>query len=144
MPFNRILIALDGSAAAAHAGEVGMELAGSLGAEVALAHAVDPGLGFAPESGVPAASLISQAEQDGKALLAAFQTRRRSSSPRFEFVQVGKPVDVILETAAAWEASMIVLATHGRGGMQRLLLGSVAEGVMRRSTCPVLVVRHRD
>jgi universal stress protein A len=144
MQFQRILIALDGSAAAAHAGEVGGELARSLTAEIALVHAIDPALGFAPESGVAAADLISLAEQEGRALLAAFPPRARLAVPPYQFMDVGKPAEVILRVAAEWKADMIVIASHGRGGMRRLVLGSVAEAVMRRSDCPVLVVRAKE
>jgi nucleotide-binding universal stress UspA family protein len=59
-------------------------------------------------------------------------------------MDVGKPADVILKVGAEWKADMIVIASHGRGGMRRLVLGSVAEAVMRRSDCPVLVVRAKE
>ncbi|MGH9464958.1 MAG: universal stress protein, partial [Thermoanaerobaculia bacterium] len=49
---------------------------------------------------------------------------------------------VILEYAAEMEAELIVLGTHGRRGAQRLLLGSVAEEVVRYANCPVLTVRQ--
>lgn len=141
MSFNRILIAVDSSAAAAHAGEIGIDLARSLAAEVALVHAVDPGAASIPETGVPASELLSRAEQEGRALLTVFSALVQSSAPPFEFVEVGKPADVILKVAAEWRAELIVIASHGRGGVRRLVLGSVAEGVMRHSTCPVVVVR---
>lgn len=53
----------------------------------------------------------------------------------------GTPVDVILETVEEQKATMIALATHGASGVSRLLLGSVAEEVLRRSGVPVLVIR---
>ena len=99
---------------------------------IALVHAIDPGLGFAPESGIAASDLVSLAEQEGRALLAAFPRRARLTTAPYEFMEVGKPADVILEVAAEWKADMIVIASHGRGGMRRLVLGSVAEAVMRR------------
>lgn len=141
MPIKRILIGLDGSAAAAHASEVGLELAEAIGGEVALVYAVDPGSGFQPESGIPASDLIAAALQEAREMLAAFRSRARLQEVPFEFVEIGNPVDVILKVAAEWRADMIVVASHGRGGMRRLVLGSVAEGVMRRSHCPVLVIR---
>lgn len=144
MSFQRILIALDGSATAAHAGEVGVGLAKALGVELALVHAVDPALGLVAESGASASDLISLAEQDGRALLAAFPRRAGLPSPPYEFVEVGKPADVILKVAAEWKADIVVVGSHGRGGVRRLVLGSVAEGVMRRSRCPVLVVRAEE
>ena len=141
MNFRRILIAVDGSPIAAHAADVGIELARSLGGEVALIHVVDPAQNWAPESGVPAAELIKLAEQDGKRLLADIHPRATLQAPPLEFVQVGKPTSEIMKAAKDWPADIIVIGSHGRGGISRVLLGSVAEGVMRHASCPVLVVR---
>jgi nucleotide-binding universal stress UspA family protein len=47
----------------------------------------------------------------------------------------------VLRAAQDWFADLIVMGTHGRGGMKRLLLGSVADGVVRGAICPVLTVR---
>lgn len=49
--------------------------------------------------------------------------------------------DGILQLAEAWPADLIALGTHGRGGVSRFVLGSVADGVVRRSSCPVLTLR---
>jgi nucleotide-binding universal stress UspA family protein len=54
----------------------------------------------------------------------------------------GEPIDEILRTSAALDCDLIVMGTHGHTGVQRLLLGSVAESVLRRSLMPVLVVPH--
>jgi nucleotide-binding universal stress UspA family protein len=53
----------------------------------------------------------------------------------------GDPVEVILDQAKRLRADLIVLGTHGRRGLQRLVLGSVAESIVRRASCPVLVVK---
>jgi nucleotide-binding universal stress UspA family protein len=53
----------------------------------------------------------------------------------------GVPTDVIVRTAEAEAAAMIVMGTHGRSGVARFLLGSVADRVVRTATCPVLTVR---
>ncbi|MGE0821204.1 MAG: universal stress protein [Candidatus Binatia bacterium] len=52
----------------------------------------------------------------------------------------GRPVSVIVETAEKQEADLIVMGTHGRTGLQHMLLGSVAEGAVRRSPCSILVI----
>lgn len=54
----------------------------------------------------------------------------------------GEPVETILSQAAGWEADLISVGTQGRRGLSRLVLGSVAQGVLRRAGCPVLVVKH--
>jgi nucleotide-binding universal stress UspA family protein len=56
-------------------------------------------------------------------------------------VEAGEPSDAILSAAANGGADLIVMGTHGRTGLSRLLLGSVAEAVLRRSGCPVLTIR---
>lgn len=53
----------------------------------------------------------------------------------------GKPADEILRVAKEDGAALIVMGTHGRSGMMRLLMGSVAEQVLRRAECPVLIVK---
>ena len=56
-------------------------------------------------------------------------------------LEYGDPVAVILRTAQETGADLIVMGTHGRTGLRRLLMGSVAEQVVRKATCPVLTVR---
>lgn len=56
--------------------------------------------------------------------------------------EVGEPADMIVRTEKRHRANLVVMGTHGRGGFSRLVLGSVAEHVLRQSCCPVLVVRH--
>jgi nucleotide-binding universal stress UspA family protein len=55
-------------------------------------------------------------------------------------VKTGSPVELILLTARKEKVDCIVLTTHGRSGLKRLINGSVTEGVTRRSTCPVLIL----
>jgi universal stress protein A len=55
---------------------------------------------------------------------------------------MGLPVDEILKFAERESIDLIVMATHGRSGLTRLLMGSVAEGVMRKAACPVLIVKQ--
>jgi nucleotide-binding universal stress UspA family protein len=54
---------------------------------------------------------------------------------------VDDPAGEILAESARWGADLIVMGTHGRHGLAHLILGSVAEGVLRRATVPVLLVR---
>jgi nucleotide-binding universal stress UspA family protein len=61
-----------------------------------------------------------------------------------EFIHVGKTATEIVKAAKDWSADLIVIGSHGRGGVDRLLLGSVAEAVMRHAACPVLVVRAEE
>jgi nucleotide-binding universal stress UspA family protein len=140
MSFRRILIALDDSAIAAHAGEVGTELAAALKAQAALVYVVDPALAFEPESGIPAAEWLAALKREGQSFLAA-AAQRTGEPPALQFLREGKPADQILAAAREWEADAIVIGTHGRSGMSRLVLGSTAESVVRQAPCPVLVIK---
>jgi nucleotide-binding universal stress UspA family protein len=59
-------------------------------------------------------------------------------------LKVGSPFLEIITTAQSEGADLIVLGTHGRSGLAHVLLGSVAERVVRKSPCPVLTIRHPD
>ena len=59
-------------------------------------------------------------------------------------VAAGHPADAIVRTAAELDVDLIVMATHGRSGLPHVLLGSVAEKVVRHAPCPVLTVRQRE
>ena len=140
MSFRRILIALDDSAIAAHAVEVGTELATALKAQVALVYVVDPTLAFQPDSGIPAAEWVATLKREGQSFLAT-AAQRTGEPPAWQFLREGKPADQILAAAREWEADVIVIGTHGRSGVSRLVLGSTAESVVRHAPCPVLVIR---
>lgn len=144
MSFRRILIAVDSEPIAAHAADVGLELARSLGAEVALVHAIDTSPGYGADTGISPNELIDQAKQDGKRLLEGFRRRLSLQPSALEFVVAGTPEDEIVKAAGEWPADLIVIGSHGRGGVQRALLGSVAEGVVRHAPCPVLVIRAKE
>jgi nucleotide-binding universal stress UspA family protein len=141
--FKKILIAVDESTFAAHAADVGIELAKALKADLAFFHAIDPSTVSAPEGGVPADVLASMAERDARNLLTAFRERAAVSPAALEFLEFGKPVTKIVAGAKNWPADLIVVGSHGRGRVEKLLLGSVAEGVLHHATCPVLVVRAK-
>lgn len=143
MTFKRILVAVDDTSIAAHAADVGVDLAKSLGADLAFFHAVDTSSLGSPE-GIPADELARMAERDGRLLLDAFRQRADSTPQALAFLEFGKPATKILEGAKNWSADVIVMGSHGRGRVGSLLLGSVAEGVLRHAKCPVLIVRARS
>jgi nucleotide-binding universal stress UspA family protein len=69
--------------------------------------------------------------------------RRQTTAPVASQFAVGDPADEIVRVADSLSADMIVMSTHDSSGLERLLLGSVAEAVVRRARCPVLVVRPK-
>jgi nucleotide-binding universal stress UspA family protein len=65
-----------------------------------------------------------------------------SSIPYEHRMLIGPPAEEIVRLAEHEQAELIVMGSHGRGGVARMLLGSVAEQVMRKAPCPVLIVKH--
>ena len=131
MANRRILIAVDDQPMSLRAAEFGSELGRSLGGETALINVNSAGVEY------------SRAEQESKRLLASFRERLSLQPSTREFVETGMPAPTIAKKAKEWSADIIVIASHGRSGMSRTLLGSVAEEVMRSAPCPVLVVPQR-
>jgi nucleotide-binding universal stress UspA family protein len=131
MSFGKILITVDDGPIAAHAADLGIDLAKSLGAELAFIHVIDPSLGYAPEGGVAAAELIAIAKRDGKRLVDSFRDRALPLSV-LEFVPVGKPAGSFIEAAREWSADLILVGSHGRSGVPRAFIGSVAEAPANR------------
>lgn len=142
MDFRKILIAIDESPIAARAAETGMDLARALGASVGFVHVFDPAReGVPADSGVSTKEVIAMTRDDARRLFAEFQERRAGEGPAHEFLVEGHPAAEIVAAARQWPADLLVIGSHGRHGVRRALLGSVAEGVMRHASCPVLVVR---
>lgn len=86
---------------------------------------------------------LGWAEKTAKEKLQAIAREHLGQEMRYEILaRVGDPATVILAIADHIEAELIVIATHGRKGLAHLILGSVAEKVMRESLCPVLTIRR--
>ena len=142
MSFKRILVAVDNEPVAARAVDVAIDLARAVAGELSLVCVVDPAAANAGAgTGLAASELVALAQADARRLLESFRERAGRQPLPLEFVVVGKPAAEIVKAAKEWPADVIVIGSHGRGGVSRVLLGSVAEAVMRHATCPVLVVR---
>lgn len=145
--YKRILIGMDGSAHAEHALEHAIALARALGAALRIVHVVDMGwLPAAPELGVDFARIMAAKRSEAENLLAAAVVAARAAGVAAqtrlsETAAPGQqPAAALIEEASAWGADLVVLGARGRRGVERLLLGSVADGVARRSSIPVLLV----
>ena len=140
MEIARLLVAVDGSVAAAHAFDVASALARRSAMEIALVHVVDPGL--AQTAGEVASIDAPEAltEQQAHSLLAPFRARATGSSPPLEFVRTGKPSTEIVAAAREWPADTIVIGARSHGLLHRVLVGSVTAAVLEHAHCPVLVV----
>lgn len=136
-----ILVATDLSEFAEHALDYAVELAGVLGAKIHLLNVIGvPALGI-PELGiVVTASTIESAIRTKHAELDKLATRRAPADIE-TMLRTGDARDVIVDTAKEIGAELIVMGTHGRRGVRRALIGSIAEGVLRTAPCPVLTIR---
>ena len=143
MAFRKILVSIDSDPIAVHAADVGADLARMAGAEIAFIHVIEPELVNAADTGIQPDVFVAQAKETGRRLIEDFRKRLPPGTAALEFLQVGKPATEIVDAAREWPADLVVIGSHGRGGIKRALLGSVAEHVMRQAPCPVLVVRAR-
>jgi nucleotide-binding universal stress UspA family protein len=146
--FQRILIPLDGSLMAERALEPAMTLGALMGAEYTLLQAVAPPmLGYAPAT--RAAQLDEwmlrqwQDEVTGYLEQIAAPMRARGLTVTTT-APLGHPAAAIQEHAHAHAIDLIAMATHGRGGIGRVILGSVADEVVREAGVPVLLCRPRE
>jgi nucleotide-binding universal stress UspA family protein len=141
MPFKRILIAVDTGEIGVHAALVGLELAAALSATVAFIHVVGPAISDGGWFPVASSELTQKPNDEISRILAGLRGSAPIPADAVRFVPVGDPVKSITEAAHRWPADIVVIGSHGRGGVDRVFLGSVAEGVSRHAPCPVLVVR---
>ena len=137
---QKILVPIDFSQGSERALDYACALAKRLGATVHLVHALNVEL---PELTLTLTSEMRRSLLDSNqaALDLLADARRASVEIGMALVKDGDPREVIHATAEKLGVDLIVMGTHGRRGLARLVLGSVAEDVSRRSTCPVLLVR---
>jgi nucleotide-binding universal stress UspA family protein len=141
MPIKTILHPTDFSACSTDAFRVACSLAHDYGARLIVLHVTSlPDLaykGYAlPDAPVGAEEYLTKVRED----LARLQPSD-SQVPVERRLEEGDPVAEILRVAAATGTNLIVLGTHGRTGLGHLLMGSVAEQVVRNATCPVLTLK---
>jgi nucleotide-binding universal stress UspA family protein len=144
-PFTHVMVPVDFSAAARHAIDRAAELVRPGGAGITLLHVIEAPVSYSGE--LPDPELLRELDRRGAEYVdrAATELRSRVSVPVTTQSRVGWPG---AETLAALERDptidVIVMGSHGRTGIKRVLLGSVAEKVVRHARCPVLVARKRE
>ena len=148
MRFSRILVPTDFSTGAEHAAVAAAELARSLGGTVTLLHVYNPpslmfpdGSTFAPTP----AQLVEASERADEDLAVASRALASRLGDGVDIrtaTAIGDAADEIVRLADSGRFDVVVMGTHGRTGLRRLVLGSVAEKVLRRATIPVLTVRE--
>jgi len=142
---SHILLTTDFSAASEEAVAKAGEMARATGAKLTVLH-VHRHPPAAPEAVVPAEKYVTSADLDAEVRQNLEDLRRTflqgvESVSLVSLENVSAPL-AICDYAVKHDVDLIVIGTHGRTGVSRLLIGSVAEKVVRHSSCPVLVVPH--
>ncbi|EYS90457.1 universal stress protein UspA [Cupriavidus sp. SK-4] len=145
--YQRILLAVDGSRSSDLALSQAIIIAKATGAEVKALFVVDDSDVFFEASYFNPKELVDNITAHGRKALDAASSRLSEAGVRNSVKLDEKPVApgrislTIVTEADAWNADLIVLGTHGRRGVRRLLMGSVSEGVLAKTSKPVLLVR---
>lgn len=142
--YKRLLMPTDGSACSLAAIREGLEVAKVLGAEVTFLYVLEnpTGLWMAPETGAYIQELAQDLRKVGQAALdEAEKLAKEAGVASSGKLREGNVTATILDEAKNYD--LLVMGTHGRTGLDKLLLGSVTEGVLHRTDKPVLVVRSR-
>jgi nucleotide-binding universal stress UspA family protein len=147
-PFRQIMIALDGSPLAEQALKPALDLGRLMDSHFTLLRVVKPAvmMGYArdwPGEVKIDEHLTRQLAEDARNYLEAIAGRLREQglAVQTHVTLEGQPALAILEESRLQKADLLSLATHGRSGLKRLLLGSVADKVLRSATLPVLLYR---
>ncbi len=138
-----ILVAIDFSSVTEPMLDVAVRMARSFDARLCLVHVAPPDPTFVGYEAGPQTVRDAVAEEfrEEHRKLHALQKRveEQGVTATSQFIQ-GPTIEKILEEAKDLEADLIVMGSHGRGALYHLIVGSVSEGVLRKATCPVLVV----
>ncbi len=139
-----ILVAVDGSACAKVAVDWAARSAAQRNVPLRLVHVVTPGMLLWPEVGIPP-GYAQWEEELGHEILQKAERVAEDAAPGVEVrtEQIDGPsVTTLIDLSK--EASMIVVGSHGRGGLARTILGSVSSSLVRHAHCPVAVIRDED
>ncbi|MFC6280962.1 MULTISPECIES: universal stress protein [Polaromonas] len=145
--FKRILIPVDGSQTSTKALVAGLQMARETGASVRLLHAVNEMayLGGIDPYGYYPADLVGMMREGGAKILADAMAVSQSAGVAASQVLCDDPGkrlgEAVAEAAKLWNADLVVVGSHGRRGIGRVLLGSGAEQILRLAPVPVLVIR---
>ena len=148
IPIKKIICPTDFSDPSYEGLKAAVELAEHFESELILLHVVTPMptiIGIDAPTGFHIPAALSEMEKGADEMLDNVKVKKLPESiAAKKMVLIGKPADKIAETAQKENADLIVMATHGESGWQRLISGSVTERVVRKTECPVLAVPAPD
>jgi nucleotide-binding universal stress UspA family protein len=146
---KKILVPTDFSEDSEHAAAYAVELGRQYGAgEIHCIHVSDIPADLLATSAYymtgPSEQFVEQVRQEGRKSLEAFAQKNFKDVPVKTAFLEGRPFVEIIRYARENQIDLIVISTHGRGGIKHALFGSVAEKVIRKAPCPVLVVKREE
>ncbi len=140
---KRILVPIDFSDCSKKALQYAIPFARQFGAELILLHVVQVNYYAGDFGTVDVALLEGEMRKNGQRQLDSLATEMASRDLSFKTeVRTGRTTSEIVNLANETNTDLIILATHGHTGLKHVLLGSVAENVVRHAPCPVLIVRE--
>lgn len=140
---KRILVPLDFSPPSRRALRFAKEWAVLFGAEIRLLNVLEPITATEDFGTVPTGRVQRDFASRARSALQELARQEFPESARVSVeVRKGTPDDEITGAACEWKADLILMATHGRGGLKHALLGSTTERVVRHASCPVLTLRR--
>lgn len=144
--YQRILVPVDGSPTSSQGLDEAVKLAKLTGARVRLIHVINE-LAITTGFEIYTADVVELLKQTGSQILAEAEARVDAAgvdvvTQLFENFG-GRVCDIVADDARGWQADLIVLGSHGRRGVGRMLIGSDAEQIVRSAPVPVLLVRTR-
>jgi len=139
-PYKTILCPLDFDENSLAALDRAVEIARHFGSELILIHVLPLvlSLGEVP----PPGALYEDQEKAARASLADIEKQKLAGLKHESHVYTGDVIATILNAQSKHQPDLLVMATHGRRGLARMFLGSVAEAVVRKASCPVLTIRE--
>jgi nucleotide-binding universal stress UspA family protein len=144
---QRLLVPVDFSKPSLQALDYAIDFARPHRAEIVVLHVVEPVYYAAPNGygvGYDAGILAREMERAGKQQLARLAADLRARRVKARTLQcLGTPHQAIVDVARKLKADLVIMSTHGRSGLAHMLMGSVAERVVRGAPCGVLVVHPR-
>jgi nucleotide-binding universal stress UspA family protein len=143
--FKRILVPVDGSATSLHAVDKAVAIARAFEGEVMAIYVIDPYpfTGVGTDFAYGQAQYLSAATAEAHEAIKAAREQIEAAGVKVDtrVVEAHTPWRGILETATEIQADLVVMGSHGRRGLEKLVLGSVAQRVLQHATLPVMVVR---
>ncbi|HVP94595.1 MAG TPA: universal stress protein [Methanoregulaceae archaeon] len=141
--FERIVIAADGSKNSKSAVIEGLRIGKTCNSSIFVISVIDSRALSSVSPEIQVQGSIDQMQTEAEGIVSDIKAHAEGQNITTS-VLTGDPVNEITKFALSRDADLIVVGTQGKSGIERLFLGSVAEGVIRHAPCPVLVVKNKD